>query len=218
MPENFVPEMFPVDEDDDEDNDPIFGCQSMRRYYFRNTCIRCKQSTPLIFISRSSLNKAFSLNYCAKCTVLVTPGINRITGNGDEIWKHNIDIPKSFLLNVRKSSLNPSHEKSLLQRSKEAQVFVKTDSKLRRNAERFKMIKALAMEYGIINGTHLSWGYSEPFDEYFGEVNEHNQPSGRGVKFYNDGSIYNGDWMNGVHHTTAKGVWVRPGRCMLSLN
>jgi hypothetical protein len=151
MPENFVPEMFPVDEDDDEDNDPIFGCQSMRRYYFRNTCIRCKQSTPLIFISRSSLNKAFSLNYCAKCTVLVTPGINRITGNGDEIWKHNIDIPKSFLLNVRKSSLNPSHEKSLLQRSKEAQVFVKTDSKLRRNAERFKMIKALAMEYGIID-------------------------------------------------------------------
>jgi len=212
MPENYVPEMFPVDEEDEEDNDPIFGCLSMRRYYFRNSCIRCKQTTPLIFISRSSSNKAFSLNYCAKCTVQVTPGINRITGNGNEIWRHNIDTPKSFLLNVKKTSQHPSLGKRLLQRSKEAQVYVKTDSKHRRNAERIDMIKNRAMDYGIVNGTHLSWGYSETFDEYYGGVNEQKQPSGRGVKFYSDGSTYIGNWLDGVHHTTAKGIWIRPGR------
>ena len=36
MPENYVPALFLVDEDDEEDNHPVFGCLQMRRYYFRD--------------------------------------------------------------------------------------------------------------------------------------------------------------------------------------
>lgn len=57
----------------------------------------------------------------------------------------------------------------------------------------------------------VSRGYEGPFDEYFGSVDEHNRPSGMGVMFYNDESIYFGDWLEGQHHSTGKAMYIRPG-------
>ena len=210
MPENYVPALFLVDEDDEEDNHPVFGCLQMRRYYFRDFCIRCRQQTSNIFISRSHFEKAFALNYCAKCIVTVTPGINRITGNGDTIWKQNIDIPKNFIRNVRKSLFDPIRDKRLVRQGKEAQIFAKTRAKHLRNAARYGTVKSKAAEYNVMSGSHLSWGYGEVFDEYFGEVDKNGQPSGRGVKFYSDKSIYFGDWLDGMHHSMDRGMWIRP--------
>ena len=210
MPDNYVPEMFPVNENDEEDNHPVFGCLNMRRYYFRNACIRCRQPTFNIFIARSKFEKAFALNYCAKCIITVTPGINRISGNGDTIWRQNIDIPKNFLKNIKNSVLNPSRDKKLIRRSKEAQLHVKTQAKLYRNAARYLIVKRKAADYNVMSGEHLSWGFGEIFDEYFGEVDKKGLPNGRGVKFYSDGSIYVGDWLEGFQHSTKKSMWTRP--------
>eukprot|EP01036_Dinobryon_divergens_P023638 gene23638-32008_t len=61
-----------------------------------------------------------------------------------------------------------------------------------------------------MSGSHLSWGYGEVFDEYFGEVDKDGKPFGRGIKFYSDKSIYVGDWLDGMHHSMDKGMWTRP--------
>lgn len=209
-PDDYVPEFFPLDESDEQDTDPVFGCLSMRRYYFRGSCIRCRQTTPAIFIPRSSFEKAFSLNYCAKCIVLMTPGIHRISGNGDEIWKQNIDVPKHYLGYIKKAVLDQSRDSRLAMVAKDAQLQVKTQAKLRRNASRLEQITIRAADYMVFKGQLLSWGFGDVFDEYYGAVDAKGVPSGRGIKFYNDGSIYVGDFLNGMHHTsTGKGMWIR---------
>jgi hypothetical protein len=65
---------------------------------------------------------------------------------------------------------------------------------------------------GIQIGTYISWGYGlsrTEYDEYYGEV-LNNIPHGLGVKFYSDGSIYKGDFKNGLPHTHEGGSLMRP--------
>ena len=64
----------------------------------------------------------------------VTPGIKRITGNGDIIWKTNIDIPKNFIINLRKSILDPNRDKIDHDPSDEPQA----------QALQYKLIKCVA--------------------------------------------------------------------------
>ena len=60
-------------------------------------------------------------------------------------------------------------------------------------------------------GTYKSWGYAyDMFDEYYGDVNNKNEPHGLGVKWYADGSVYSGEWESGFRHTTGVGIWMRP--------
>ena len=75
---------------------------------------------------------------------------------------------------------------------------------------RIDIIKSQAADYGIFQGSLVSWGFGAAFDEYFGALDEQGRPSGTGVQFYSDGSVYCGEWFEGLRHTAGKGVWTRP--------
>eukprot|EP01034_Spumella_vulgaris_P024524 gene24524-30879_t len=72
------------------------------------------------------------------------------------------------------------------------------------------IIKSQAADYGVFQGSLVSWGFGTAFDEYFGALDELGRPSGIGVRFYSDGSVYCGEWFEGLRHAAARGVWTRP--------
>jgi hypothetical protein len=126
------------------------------------------------------------------------------------IWEKNIDTPMHFYHDLEKAACNPSREAELLERSRETRFHVRTGSKMRRNQERAEMVKQQAIEHNITQGEHVSWGFENVFDEYFGTLNASGQPHGLGIKFYSDGSIYIGKWQDGQRHALGRAMWQRP--------
>ena len=182
-------------------------------------CIRCRAPSPSVFLFKPSDYIGYSLNICESCMVSTigessndttsTSKIN-VKGKGEEIWKANEDAPKHFYKDLKYSACNPDRELEIVQRAKESRHYVRTSAKIRRNQERSELIKQKAIEYNIHQGEHLSWGFDTYYDEYYGEINNKNQPHGMGVKFYSDGSIYVGEWHEGKHHTMKRSIWQRP--------
>lgn len=196
VPHNYIPELFPNGE---------------RRYYYRLSCIRCRKApAPSVFITKWPYEEAVSYNMCEECLVTTTFGITRVRGNGSAIMAANADAPKHMMVDLKGRSLNPNRDSELLNRCIEARYWSQYDSKLLRNKQRRNLVKQKAAEYGITEGTLLSWGFGDSFDEYYGHVNEHGQPHGEGVRFYSDGSVYCGGWLDGERHTSDRGLWSRP--------
>jgi hypothetical protein len=164
-----------------------------------------------VFITKNVGLEGFSLNFCVDCTIQTTQKeIKRIRGHGDDIWTSNSDTPKSTFLDLGRIAVLSNRDAELILRGKTASFAVKTQGKLRRNLERIDIIKSQAADYGIFQGSLVSWGFGTTFDEYFGALDEQGRPSGTGVRFYSDGSVYCGEWFEGLRHTTGKGVWTRP--------
>ena len=155
--------------------------------------------------------KAVEYTTCNACILLATPGISEIRNNGDLIYKNNKETPKSLMLDLDEMSQSENRESDILQRALSAKCWVQQQSNSRRNHDRRHVIAEKAAKYDIFGGTHLSWGAdSIIFDEYYGAVNNDNQPHGRGVKFYSDSSVYCGGWRDGVQHNSGSdvGYWI----------
>ncbi len=193
-----------------------------KRYYFRQKCIRCrKNKQPAVFLAHSSSSVGYSLNYCDDCHVATTEGITRTRGNGNSIWQANVDTPKNAWINLKDRLLDPYREEKLLKRSAEARYASRWDMKMSRNRQRYPLIKSEATLYegiDIYEGKHVSWGFEEVFDEYFGDVNDKGEPHGIGLKVFSDGTIYSGGFQNGLFDTNldnefkkdVKGILVKP--------
>eukprot|EP01038_Epipyxis_sp_PR26KG_P013639 gene13639-18302_t len=183
-----------------------------RKYYFRGTCIRCKNKTSSIFIPMKQGSIGYSINYCSNCIVATTPNLpsNKIKFHGDLIWEANSDVPKIFYSNLEEKALIPNREEIITNRSIEAQLHVRNQVKLRRNRDREDLLRSKGLEYNIYDGIILSWGHHDTlFDEYIGEA-ENGVPHGIGVKFYSDGSVYHGRWFHGKRHApNSIGLWTR---------
>jgi hypothetical protein len=151
---------------------------------------------------------AFSLNLCESCLLAITPTIDRLYGNGDEVWSHSLWAPKSFYLDLKALSFSDSRDFDLKTRSREARYVSLVHAKNRRDYNRRNIIRIRAADYNVPDGTVVSWGFDvDKFDEYLGEVNEENVPHGNGVKFYSDGSVYVGGWKEGIQHSETRGQW-----------
>ena len=194
-----------------------------RIYYYRQKCIRCRKvKQPGIFLTHTSSSIGYSINYCEDCHVSSTPGITRVRGNGDGIWKANIDTPKNAWLDLKSRALDPDRDAKLLERSVEARYASRYDMKLSRNRQRYGIMKSEATLYegiDIYEGKHLSWGFESTFDEYFGDVNEAGEPHGVGLKIFSDGTIYSGGFKHGLFDTNlndelrwpnVKGMLIKP--------
>lgn len=155
----------------------------------------------------------FALNYCEPCILATTPTITKIKSNGRLIYDQHIDTPKHLYIDLLSLATDPKRSEIHLQRSKDADFAVKTSMKLRRNAERHRYIRAKAMQHNVNFGKFISFGFGDLYDEYFGEVNAEDRPHGYGIKFYSDGSIYQGEFVAGQRHTVTSvkgGMWHRP--------
>lgn len=182
-----------------------------RRFYYRNTCIRCRRAKQVpIYLTSGPGEIAFSINLCDECHVKTVPGINRLRGNSALILNANVDTPKNCWVDLKHLALSSSRDDDLLHRSHTAKRATLEDSKIERNRQRFVQTRRVAREYGIDEGVHISWGFGELFDEYYGAVNASGHPDGEGMKIYSDGSVYYGGFQNGEHHTEKRGVWNRP--------
>ena len=180
-----------------------------RRYYYRKTCIRCRKFHQVpILMSYESGSIAYSLNYCEECMLVTTPGTSRLRGNGRLIWEANEDTPKNAWINLKKLAEAEDRDEKLHERALEAKHSSRWDMKMDRNRQRTLIVKELGVSYDVDvrESTHLSWGFEDNYDEYFGLVNKNDetgelQPHGYGVKIYSDGTIYFGEWVNGEYHT-----------------
>jgi len=182
-----------------------------RRYYYRKTCIRCRRNNVApIFLTFGPGEVAYSLNICDDCHIRTTPGTTRLRGNGEAMLRCNAETPKNAWIDLRALALSETRDEDLLVRAEEARLSTRLQGKYYRNKERSNLMKQTAAMYGIQLGTHLSWGFETTFDEYFGDVDENNEPSGQGVKIYSDGSVYFGGWLHGEHHTETRGQFTRP--------
>jgi len=205
QPDNYVPEVF---------------SDGSRKFYYRGTCIRCKIEAPAVFMVKQPGYMGYSFNMCSDCLVATidgdfSKGLRALRGRGNDVWNANFDAPKHFLRDLEIHACDPDREQILINRASESQFHVRTQAKQRRNADRSELIKTRAMEYHIFKGKHLSWGFDEQFDEYFGEVDDTGKlPHGHGVMWYSDGSTYVGGWQDGLKHTTGKGRWERPDSSM----
>jgi hypothetical protein len=174
--------------------------------------VRCRSHSPAIFLMHDRMTVGFCFNYCGACLLATSPNTPMLRGHGDDLWAshHEQETPMNSLIDIKKNFLNPMREEYLLLRSKEAFYEVNTSAKLRRNADRFDVIKLRAQQSGIQQGVFLSWGFGTVFDEYFGEINKQNQPHGFGLKMYSDKSIYIGEWFNGQRYTKKRNaIWLR---------
>lgn len=105
-----------------------------------------------------------------------------------------MDTPKSYYCDLKALALNSSKDNDLIRRGREANFHIKTLSKLRRNIDRADEVKFKSAEYGVFQGKMISWGFGRVFDEYFGFLDpETKLPSGMGVRYYSDGSVYHGE-------------------------
>jgi hypothetical protein len=186
---------------------PEYFGNGERRYYYRKACIRCRKwHQPHIFMTRNGGSEGFSINYCEDCHITTTPGTTRLRGNGSVIWNANVDTPKNAWLDLKALCTAPNRDQLIHERAVIARHATRVDMKIDRNRQRTLIIKTLANNYecDIREGKHVSWGFENVFDEYFGIVNAIDQPHGYGVKVYSDGTIYFGDWVNGEYQTTGK--------------
>ncbi len=136
--------------------------------------------------------------------------MKKLWGYSEEIWEGNQDTPLQCLIDLKTQALHPLRNEYLLQRSKEASFEVNKSMKLRRNADRIGLVKRRAQQAGIPKGVFVSWGFGDVFDEYFGEVDSKLRPHGYGIKTYSDGTIYIGDWFEGLRHSVKnKAAWSR---------
>ena len=180
-----------------------------RMYYYRKACIRCRKwHQEPIFLSYGSGSSAFSVNYCEECLIVTTPGLTRLRGNGALIWETNVDTPKNAWFDLKKICMMPDRDEKIHKRAVEARHQVRVDMKMIRNRQRTLAIRELALSYecDVREGIHLSWGFEDVYDEYFGTVNTNSasgelQPHGYGVRLYSDGTVYFGSWVNGEYHT-----------------
>ena len=181
------------------------------QYYFRGNCIRCRLKVfPSVF-SKNNGSELFALNFCHNCILDTTPNLEKsLLKKGNEIWEHHLDTPKMMYMNLVKltSDMN-KRERILIDRAKRAKYEVQLKSKKYRDLERWSHGKEIAAGFLINSGCYVSWGFGKVFDEYFGDVNKLNQPHGKGVKQYSDGSIYAGGWEDGLRHTNHIGIFSR---------
>ena len=182
-----------------------------RRYYYRGACVRCKKKGPQIVLSIGPGLAAFSVNYCEECMLAVTPGVSRLRNNGSKIWEHIQDAPMTMHMETKSRFLDDDKHLRLIEVSKRAQYDIATSAKYRRNSYRYNKILNLRDLYGIKLGEHISWGFdNNAFDEYFGELNAYRLPHGQGVRFYSDGSVYCGGFVDGLPHCDSNGILKRP--------
>ena len=89
-------------------------------------------------------------------------------------------------------------------------------AKKKRDFWRLPKVKQLARDSGVVEGTYVSWGLGlagdkDKFDEYFGLLDEEGQPHGKGVKYFNDGSVYYGEFFHGKEQSDkTDAVMMRP--------
>ena len=194
-PPNYVPSLF-------ENGDRV--------YYFRGSCIRCRQKVFPSVLTKNKMCEAYSLNICHNCLLSTVLNITTLKGNGDLVWAEHGDVPKNMYVNLKSLSSDSNRDKNLNDRAKTARIHVMTLSKRRRDLERWSTAKDTAAGYQVLFGTYVSWGYGKVYDEYFGEVDSKNRPHGKGVKMYSDGSIYAGGWFEGEKSTSYLGILSRP--------
>ena len=184
-----------------------------RRYYYRNTCIRCRKAKQAaVFLAIGPGETGTSFNLCVDCHIRQCPGTSRMRGNAAVFFNKLLgeDTPKNCWVDLRAAALSPTRTEDLLLRSLAARLATREDMKAERNRQRFFETRRMAREYGVDEGVHKSWGYGDVFDEYYGGLNAEGEPHGLGMKLYSDGSIYFGEFSKGEHHTEARGVWNRP--------
>lgn len=197
IPEGYTPEYF---------------INGDRRYYFRGKCLTCtRRSVSPVFLTANGGRIGFSFNLCDDCLRTRTPGITSIRGNGDAVYAANENMAKNFYADLEMACFATDRDLKLLERSIESKFYILAHSKYRRNEGRANIVKLKALDYDIKEGVLLSWGFDESlFDEYYGTVDKNRLPSGRGVKFFSDGSVYIGDWLGGEFHTEEKAIFSRP--------
>jgi len=186
-----------------------------RKYYFRKACIRCRKwHQPPMFLSKGSGSIGYSLNYCEDCHIDTTPGISRVRGNGDAIWNTNVDTPKSVWFDLKKICMAENRDELIHERAVIARQATREYMKIDRNRQRRLIIRDLALSYecDVREGKHISKGFEDTYDEYFGIINDKGEPHGYGVKIYSDETVYFGDWVNGEYQTTGdrKGNLIKP--------
>lgn len=203
-PPNFKPETF---------------SNGIRRYYFKGTCVRCRKPFVPIVLSKNMGSQLFSLNICEDCIISTSTSNVKLRGCGEEIWNNNFDTPKIFYFDFDMKPNDLSYrEEQVLQRSKTASYGVLMDTKDRRDDSRRLIVKQMASAYKVTEGINISWGFdNKQFDEYFGEVDVSSSagivrrlPHGWGVKFYNDGSVYVGQWVKGKRQSDVAAQWTKP--------
>lgn len=206
---------------------PEIFCNGENRYYYKGTCIRCRDQFCPSVISRNMFEVVFALNICDRC---ILNGIQscRMRGSGDEIWDKFTQDPKICLFPIRQKYLNSNREIEIYERTLEAKLYVGRGSKHRRNLMRAPGCYKLTLSFeGMENLTpdsiggkqekssYISWGFFGVYDEYFGEIKgfegsatklSRGVPNGKGVKYYSDGSTYCGEWISGVPYTEKTGI------------
>jgi hypothetical protein len=180
-----------------------------RRYFYRGHCIRCRQRFSPFMLNLERGSKAIAFNFCERC-LLTTSGVLQIKGNHAKIYEANIDSPKILYADLKAAYEDPMADKLLLERAKYAKLGYLAQDKVRRDLNRADKCSRMAEVYGVKTGAYRSWGYGSNFDEYFGGLNNQNQPHGHGAKFYSDGTVYVGGWDRGQQKTDTVGLWTRP--------
>ena len=203
-----------------------------RKYYYKGSCIRCKkkQFTP-IALSGKNFEEVFCFNICEKCIVQAA-GLESLKGRnrGNTVWDNLQGVPKIGIHPIRTVGLHEDREVFVQARSIHAKSYSLRGKKHRRNLAREIECTNLAMSFdgmeiltrksfsAASRPCYISWGFAA-FDEYFGEAKGffgddrllcRAVPSGMGVKFYSDRSVYNGEWVDGLPHTEKKGTLLRP--------
>jgi len=186
-----------------------------RKYYYRKACIRCRKWHQLpLFMAKDGGSIGYSLNYCEDCHVVTTPGTSRVRGNGSAIWNANIDTPKSAWFDLKSLCMADDRDEKIHARAVVARHATRVDMKLNRNRQRTLIMRDLALSYecDVREGKHISKGFEDTYDEYFGILNDKGEPHGYGVKIYSDETVYFGDWVNGQYQTTGtrKGNLIKP--------
>lgn len=169
------------------------------KYYYRGKCTTpdCNTKFAPIFLTCNSQSIGYSFNLCQYCLLSSMNNYNSSTASsntssktldGEIIYKANINKPKSFFCNLENKVKNSTREIDLISRCLVSKYCIELQCKARRDKERFHIIKMKALEYGIKEGSHISWGLDkDKFDEYYGELDDSRLPHGEGVKFYSEG-------------------------------
>lgn len=167
---------------------------------------------PQVVLSKDNGKCMFCFNLCIDCCIATTPGIDTVSGHGQEIYDANLGMPLTVYVNMGDLVTDPHRDDFILHRAIEARKYCQIAAKFRRNKTRYKKCKIHAVQYNVTSGKYLSWGFDERFDEYYGEVDEETGelPDGYGVKFYADETVYVGGWLKGKQHTVETGLMIRP--------
>ena len=199
------------------------GIQPPRiKYYHRHRCIRCRKSTKPICLEKDHGSVAYSINICESCMITTSPtipeGTEKIGGYGDQVWEFNHDMPMNFYKEIKRNFFDSGRKLIIQNRAAVARDGVRLEAKQRRDILRETIMCSRGeAEYGLYKDggcVYLSWGFEKLYDEFWGHVNNNNQPDGRGWKVFSDTSMYYGDFKEGLfHHASSDGedaMWMRP--------